>query len=197
VKCHPRSLAWALPLWAGLAQCAEPLHAPSAFTEERYLCDTPEFDTAVGQCREGYLRDGSCIGLVFFHGIIDREMVVVDSLATSVQAPVPALPGGQAIGLGIWGKSPYFKFRFAFGDPAKVSAASVGAVPAGSATDVDSNADLLNLEARGGNYLAILINETREIQVLESDEIGFNFSADITRGGHVDGCVDVFLGHKP
>jgi hypothetical protein len=151
-----------------------------------------------GQCRERYLRDRSCIGLVSFRGIIDAQPVVVDSLATRVQAPGTPLPGGQLdVGLGIWGHAPYFGFRFAFGDPARVSGGSVGSAIMSTPAAVDSSADLLNIEARGGNYLATMINETREIQILDSDEIRFKFSADIVQGGRIDGCVDVFRGNNP
>jgi hypothetical protein len=64
-------------------------------------------------------------------------------------------------------------------------------------TALNTSADFMNLEARGGNYLASWFNETRQLQILTDDEVRFSFAADLLRGGHLEGCLDVFLGNKP
>jgi hypothetical protein len=76
-------------------------------------------------------------------------------------------------------------------DPSATSVQTPGA------TDNATNRDFMNLEALGGNYLSAWINETRQIQILTDDEVKFSFSTDLTRGGHLDGCLDVLAGTKP
>jgi hypothetical protein len=182
-----------IPLWAGLVHCAEPLRAPSALSEEHYLCGTPEFDTMVGQCRENYLGGGACLGWVSFRGTIDSQQLLVDAPATTVK-PWQA----SDTGLEVWGLSPYFQFRLTFLNPVTPSAGSIGfggAVPGSPMTSTVEG--FINLEARGGNSLASWINETRQVQVVTADEIRFNFAADLIRGGYLDGCLDIFLGSTP
>jgi hypothetical protein len=186
---------WTIPLWASLVHCTEPLRAPSAFSDEHYLCGTPEFDALVARCHEDYLGGGPCLGWVSFRGTIDTQQVLVDAPATKVIPPVPGRVSDT--GFEVWGLSPYFQFRLTFLNaeaPSVGSSNSAGAISAGA---TNSSKDFINLEARGGNYLAGWINETRQVQILTADEIRFNFAADLVRGGHLDGCLDVFLGDTP
>ena len=182
---------WILVLGAGLAGCGDALHAPSAFAEEQYLCDEghrSEFDALVAACRDVYLRDRSCAGFVSFRGTIDLQPVVVDSRAT--QAVIQDQPRGGGVvthALTVSASSPYFIIRLLFVDASTPASGVIGGV--GSA----SNADYINVEARGGTYLSTWINETRDIEVLSPTEVRFTFSADLTKGGHLDGCLDVFL----
>jgi hypothetical protein len=197
VNRYPLPPVWMVPLWAGLVHCSEPLRAPSAFSEERYLCDTPEFDTLIAECREDYLRDGPCHGWVSFRGTIDTQQVVVDSPATRIIPAGPRLPSGTpANGMQVYGAAPYFGFRFTILDPERPGSGSVGSAAA-SGTAMSSTVDYINVEARGGNYLATWINETRDVQIIAADEVRFSFVADLVLGGHVEGCLDVFLGNKP
>jgi hypothetical protein len=182
---------WILALGSGLAGCGDPLYAPSAFSEERYLCDADhrsEFDARVAECRDAYLRDRSCAGLVSFRGTIELQQVVVDSQATLAVIQDQMRGGGIVThALNVWASSPYFGVRLLFVDPSAPASGEIGGV--GSA----SNSDYIDLEARGGNYLSTWINETRDIEVLSPTEVRFTFSADLTKGGHLDGCLDVFL----
>jgi hypothetical protein len=61
------------------------------------------------------------------------------------------------------------------------------------ARSLDGALDFINLEARGGNYLTKWQDETRDVEVLTTDELRFTFATDLSRGGHLDGCVDLFL----
>ena len=189
--------AWMIPLWAGLVHCADPLRAPSAFSEERFLCDTPDLVALMAECHDDYMRDGSCLGWLSFHGTIDAQPVVVDSPAIRViPAGPPAASGVPDVGMQVYGSAPTFNFRLSVHDPAKPAAASVG--PGGGAGAIAmSNVDFMNIEARGGNYLASWVNETRQLHILTADEVGFSFATDFLRGGHIEGCLDVFLGNKP
>jgi hypothetical protein len=197
VRRYPRPSAWLIPLWAGLVNCAEPLRAPSAFSEERFLCDTPDFAALMAECRDGYLRDGSCLGWLSFHGTIDAQQVVVDSPATKViPAGPPAATGVPDTGMQVYGSAPYFNFRISIHDPAMPSPASAGS-GGGAGAIAMSNVDFMNIEARGGNYLASWVHETRQVQIVAADEVGFSFATDLLRGGHIEGCLNVFLGNKP
>jgi hypothetical protein len=187
--------ALAVPLWVGLTGCAAPISAPSAFSEERYLCDAEhlaEFDAIVAKCREAHLRDGSCSGYISLRGTIDSLTVVLDAPTSRVQFDDLPTPGGMTPrGFTLWAFAPYFELRLDILDP------SATRIQTPDASDVGTNRDFMNLEARGGNYLSAWVNETREIQILTNDEVKFSFSTDLTRGGHLDGCLDVLAGTKP
>jgi hypothetical protein len=182
---------WILALGVCLAGCGDALHAPSAFSDERYLCDEDhrsEFDALVAECRVVYLRDRSCVGFVSFRGSIDLQPVVVGSKATRALIQDQMRGGGVVThALSVWTSSPYFGIRLLFVDASAPASGVIGEV--GSA----SNSDYINVEARGGNYLSTWTNETRAIEVLSPTEVRFTFSADLSKGGHLDGCLDVFL----
>jgi hypothetical protein len=185
----------ALPLWVGLTGCAEPIAAPSAFTEERFLCDAEhlaEFDAILAECRNSHLADASCSGYISFRGTIDSQPVVVDAPTTLVKFDDQAMPAEMTTrGFTLWASAPYFAVRLYILNP------SLTSVQTPDASDSASNRDFMNLEVRGGNYLSAWINETREIQILTNDEVKFSFSTDLTRGGHLEGCLDVLSGTKP
>jgi hypothetical protein len=196
VSRYPLPPVWMIPLWAGLVHCAEPLRAPSAFSEERYLCDSGVFDAYVDECHADYLRGGTCHGWVSFRGTIDTQRVVVDSPATRIIPAGPRLPDGRpSSGMQVYGTAPYFDFRLSIIDPEKPGDGSVGPEEV-SGVAMNTTVDYINVEARGGNYLASWINETRQLQILTADEVRFTFVADLLRGGHIEGCLDVFLGNK-
>jgi hypothetical protein len=181
-----------ISLSVGLTGCSEPISAPSAFSEERYLCDAEhlaELDAIVGECRGAHLRDGSCSGFVSFRGMIDSQAVVVDAPTSRVAFNSP-VPGEAPVnGFSLWARAPYFELRVSIVD------ASTAAV--GTSEGSVSLFDFINLEARGGNYLSAWVNETRDVQVLTPDEVRFTFSTDLKRGGHLEGCLDVFVGTQP
>jgi hypothetical protein len=168
--------------------CISPIAAPSAVSEEVYLCDAEhqaEFDARLEQCRQANQRDGSCGGLLSFRGIADGQDVVVGVPATRVARQQQ--PPDPRVGFVLFGTGPYFTFRLAVIDETK-------AAPGTASGTAASNSDFIDFTARGGNYLANFINETREPRVLTADEVGFMFSTDLALGGgHLDGCLDVFV----
>jgi hypothetical protein len=191
----PLASVLAVPLWIGLTGCADPISAPSAFSEERYLCDAEhlaEFDVIVAKCREAHLRDGSCSGFISFRGAVDSQPVVVDALTTRVVADDMPTTGAPAMhGVTLWASAPYFAFRLDILD----ASAPLSGTPGGN--DAGTNRDFMNIEVRGGNYLSAWISEKRDVQILTSDEVRIIFSTDLTRGGHLDGCLDVLPGTTP
>src|SRR5882672_10924624 len=100
-----------LALTIGLMGCANPIAAPSAFTEERYLCDAtnvPEFNSSIAECR-ARVGDQRCLGFVSLQGTIDGQPIVVDSPATRVEVEEETQgTGTKTEGLMVWGRSPYF-----------------------------------------------------------------------------------------
>jgi hypothetical protein len=178
-----------LSILAGLTGCAAPIDAPSAFSEEQYLCNADridEFNARVEVCRRVRASGGACGGYLSFQGIVDSQPVVVDSAISRVDSQTQTTAGVVRNGLILWSSSPYFDFRFSLVD--KIMPGSL--IPV---SGTDSNVDIMNLEARGGNYFVNWTNETRDVLLLTSDELRFTFSTDLQRGGHLDGCVDTFL----
>lgn len=173
-----------------LAGCVAPLSAPSAFTGEQYLCDPDhlsEFDALMEECRQDRLRDQSCSGYMSFRATIDKQPVVVDApvfLANYVDY-TNAVNGVSGRDLFWYAFSPYFGVSLDLNltrdpDTNLLSDAYDGV-----------NRDILNLEARGGNYLAILNLAVRTLQFQTADELRLAFSANLSRGGTIEGCFDV------
>jgi hypothetical protein len=196
MRAFPIALAAIVPSWVGLTGCQEPIAAPSAFSEERYLCDAEhraEFDAIVARCRDDHLRDASCSGIISFRGTIDSQEVVLDSPTTMVVRPERITPGGiKTDGLRFWATAPYFEFRLTIADTSAPSTQ-----PSSDAGSIGSNFDFIDLRARGGNYLTAWTNETRDIQLLTPSEVRFAFTTDLLRGGHLEGCLDIFAATTP
>lgn len=184
-----------LALTIGLMSCANAIAAPSAFTEERYLCDAtgfPEFDRSIADCR-ARAGDQQCLGFVSLQGTIDGQPIVIDSPVTKVRVDEETqTSGAKTEGLTVWARSPYFDFRLAFVDRVVPANGAVQGMPVFTSTS-----DYINVEARGGNYFATWTNETRDVQRVTAEEVRFTFSTDLLRGGHLDGCLDVFPSALP
>lgn len=171
----------------GLVHCADPLEAPSAFSDERFLCDDssrPEFDSQVARCRAARTRDPSaCSGVFSLRGVVDSEPVVIDSLISRAFYQNKQLQGIADFQMVVVARSPYFSVN--------LDMISNDRTPPTSAALIASS--YLNLEARGGNYLSSLKNETYDLQVLTSSEARVWLSADLGRGGFIEGCFHAFL----
>jgi hypothetical protein len=192
------------PLLLGLAQCVEPLEAPSAFSTEEYLCEADHaalLEARVEQCRQAYALDRSCKGIMSFRGLIDAQPVVMDSELSAAQYQDNVTPGtGRTVTIN--GHSPYFNVRLDlsfFAIPPDVTQSgpvATGAVVCTSGVSSICRAmDLLNLEVRGGNYLASLTSETRDIRVETPGELRVALRADLSRGGYMEGCFVAFDPH--
>lgn len=176
---------------AALAGCLSPLEAPSAFTGERYLCgpdQRAELDARVEECRQANLRDGSCTGILSLRGVIDSQPVVVDAptvVATYTIMVVP--PNDRARDVFVAADAPYFLISLHVNLLIDPTTGSFSDLPDGL------NMDILNVEARGGNYLSILEDETIDVQVQAGDELRLTFKGRLNRGGSIDGCFHAFL----
>jgi hypothetical protein len=176
-----------------LAGCVAPLTAPSAFTGERFLCDAehlPEFDALMEECRQDRVTGKSCSGYVSLRATIDKQPVVVDAPAVTSTSHEFSYPEFGLSGREIfWAAfSPYFRVSINMNmirDP------STGLLTE-SIRETSSTPDILNLEARGGNYFATLSSQGRSIQFQAADELRVAFSGRLSRGGSVEGCFDVF-----
>jgi hypothetical protein len=183
-----------VPMLLALTHCVDPIDAPPAFFSQQYLCDAAhqsEWEARTEQCREAHQRDGSCAGILSFRGTLDSQPMVVGSPVTSATVRRVTLPdGSMPVGSVIRAPAPYFTIQLTFVDNTKPASGNVF----GNVTGGVSNSDFIDLEARGGNYLANFVNETRETRLVTSDEANFAFSTDLSRGGgHIDGCLHVFF----
>jgi hypothetical protein len=180
--------AFVLSIGVALPRCAEPIDAPSAFTEEQFLCDAEHidaFNALVAACRDTRAQSGSCAGYLSFRGTVDSQPVVLDSVVTKVDNQFPVFQGVRQNGLIVWSSAPYFDIRFSLVD--RIKPGSLQLAAAG-----ESNVDFVDIVARGGNYLTNWSNETRTIEIATEEELRFTFSTDLSRGGHLDGCLDIF-----
>jgi len=190
-----------------LIHCVAPIDAPSAFSEESYLCDAAhiaEFDAHVEECRLEWAIDRSCAGYMSFRGIADLQAIVLDgrvSSATFVAAGQTEEPGRQFT---LTADAPYFEFVLKlnhFGIPPEKSksgyicdlnASAPDDICASSLQAGQTSGEVLNLEARGGNLLALLTSQWREIEIETADELRLTLTANLARGGQIEGCIDVF-----
>jgi hypothetical protein len=183
----------------GAAHCADPIDAPSAFSGERYLCGpehAAEFEALVEECRT--LRQTSvCGGVLSLRGNIDSEDVILDAhlepVAFSTLAGDPAISGE----LNLVAAAPYFSLKLKlmyFAIPPLTSVS--GLLPANCAalpTNDSGTCFVVNLEARGGNYLSSVVNVYRTVELETVNEKRITFTGDLTRGGYIDGCVHAFM----
>lgn len=183
-------------LFLGLVACAERVDAPSAFTEEQYLCDAEhaaKFDEQVEECREAHLTDGSCAGIVSFQGVIESQPVVVDATlfkATSVDNRGPN--GSRSRSVGLKAYAPYFLFSLELEQLPVEGFPPLPPVPA-TANAGESNARaFINLEVRSANYLSSLVDEKRDIELGTTEEVRAAISGGLTRGGYIDLCFHAF-----
>ena len=176
-----------LAILVGVSGCTEPIDAPSAFSDEHYLCDAEhlaDFDAQVATCRKA----GSCLGYLSFRGLVDSQVVVVDAPVTLVKTiRKPELNASIANGMVIGAASPYFGVRMTFHD---LVVPGVGAASNGVE---GSGYDAITLEARGGNSSSNWNNSARTIQLFTTEEDRFSFSADLAKNGHLEGCLDIFF----
>ena len=166
------SRTWILPLvW--LSACVSPLEAPSAFSDQIYLCGPQNAalrDAALAQCRE---TDAQCQGVVSFKATIDDQPVTVGSpISHSGITDVGRQDGSTAREIFVFGQAPYFTFSFdlpGFEAPPGHTASGIYVPVEGVCSTMTNQAPcehpVLNLEARGGTYLSVINNLVRDIQV--------------------------------
>jgi hypothetical protein len=183
-----------------LARCVEPIDAPSAFSSEHYLCDeehAAEFDAQVERCRQDHLRDQSCAGVLSLRGVFDSQPVVLDERVVKATYSDQVQQNGPTIRvMTINAIAPYFRVRFDSNFSVPPEATKSGPVP-----DTDcslggglscGSTQILNLEARGGNYLSGLVSAVREIKLETLEEVRVKLSGGLARGGNIDACFHIF-----
>jgi hypothetical protein len=190
------AFAAALP-W--LAHCADPIDAPPAFSGERYLCGpdhAAELDAQVEECRMA-LQTSVCRGVLSVRGNIDSEDVTLD--ARIVSASHEDWGGDPTIArtLALLATSPYFTIKLDVFRLAVPPAMSIsGALPENCAPSTAAGPTpclLVNLEARGGNYLSAVKNVVRTIELEAPPEIRASFSGELVRGGYLEGCFHAIV----
>jgi hypothetical protein len=184
----------------GAAHCADPVDAPPAFSGERYLCGpehAAEFEALVEDCRT--LRQTSvCGGVLSLRGNIDSEDVTLDGHLGSVEfSSVAGVDPSVSGGLVLRAPAPYFDLTLNLRYLAVPPLTSLsGLLPASCATspsDATETCLIVNLEARGGNYLSSTVNVYRTVELETASERRMSFTGDLVRGGSVDGCFHAFV----
>jgi len=184
-----------------LVSCAGPLEAPPAFEEQPFLCGSEhaeEYGRAVEQCREAHFRDGSCKGIISMRGVLDRQPTALTSTmdrAVHLDTKIAGEPSDRSFNFG--GAGPYYTFVLNVGSFAVPPATTEsGPLPDGACNNPTSGmgrCDVMNLEARGGNYLLRLVSIVRHVDVETEDEIGLSMTASTSDGlGHLELCLDAF-----
>jgi hypothetical protein len=185
------------------AGCAAPLDAPPAFSDERYLCGpehAAEFEALVEECRA--LRESSvCAGVLSLQGNIDSEDVTLDTRLES--ATFSVYGGDPSVSADLWlvAPAPYFSITLGLLYLAAPPLSSLsGQLPDQCLTlarPVTATCMLVNVEARGGNYLSGVLNMYRTVELETPSEKRISFSADLVRGGHIDACLHAFVAAPP
>lgn len=115
----PRSFSWGrsiAPLLL-LVGCSDPVDAPSAYTDEAFLCGeaaTAERDARTAACRQ----DDQCRGWLSFRGDLQQQRVSVDSplLLATLEVARFADVGLVRTAIKLHGESPYFALRWVIDD---------------------------------------------------------------------------------
>lgn len=192
-------LAALVSLAVSLAHCANPIDAPSAFSAERYLCGpehAAEFEAFLQDCRTRGQSE-VCNGILSLRGTIDSEEVVID---TWVDRATPSdWPGdrGTARAMELLAASAYFNIKLDVHYLAVPPLTSYsGELPENCSAQPEltfAPCMILNLEARGGNFLSGVATSVRTIELETATEMRASFSGEFARGGHIDGCFHIFL----
>ncbi len=193
---------WILSLvW--LTACLSPLDAPSAFSDQVYLCGAENAaleDAALAQCRD---TDAQCEGVVSFRGTVDAQPVTVGSPIThSGITDVGRADGTTSREIFVFGLAPYFTFSFdlpGFEAPPGHTASGLFVPVEGVCSTMTNQTPcehpVLNLEARGGTYLSIINGLVRDIQIETADDLQVYFTGELARGGNVEGCFHLLAPH--
>ncbi len=65
-----------------LTACIEPFETPSAYTDQRYLCDDAfkeEWEAARAECIDENHSEGECGGIISFDGILEGRPVTIET----------------------------------------------------------------------------------------------------------------------
>jgi hypothetical protein len=121
----PRTVASTLALGLAAATlisgCPSGFETDSAYEQEQYLCDpalATEWADAVEDCRDEFLDDGGCVGIVSIRGTIQGVPVVFSSyLETTMLDNVTRLDASVSRrDISLQGVSPYFQFDLTAGN---------------------------------------------------------------------------------
>jgi hypothetical protein len=185
MKSRVRGLLCAFPLLLGSLQCVEPLDAPSAYAEQRYLCTeayASERAAVVERCREAYLRDRSCGGLVNFIGNIQSIPLVVESLASSASFEYRVSDTGVLeLNMHAEGRTPYFEYT-----------TKISNLLDGDRITTTTTGNDLRLNSLNATYRAQIRKFTFQLQLDTPDELAYTLSTRMTTNDTLEGCFHLF-----
>ena len=165
--------------------CAAPLEAPSAYTNERFLCapqHAAEWDALVSACNERYASDRSCPGVASLRGEADGQAFVTDEPLIDAEYEYDATKPTSVGTLALTGRSPYFAFRLS------ADGLTVETTPGSPSRCVSGSTALFGLEVRGTSALRRTNFRTCEVTPSASG-LDVAFSGTFVVGGFLDGCV--------
>jgi hypothetical protein len=197
-------LASVVPVSTVLGGCTEPLSAPSAYSEQRYLCDSLEWNKLIEECAATFARDGKCRGHVGLRGRLQGTDVVVQSRVNGVSIATAESdgPSGSLAGFSADGVSPYFAFQL----EAKAVGGSVH-TPApeprtlrfrderrGTDQYTDEFVELaLRLTAGGESANFRAVSGSMTLSVPQPDVVRGTFRGTFTNAGDAEGCFVIFF----
>jgi hypothetical protein len=131
-------------------------------------------------------------------GNIDSEDVTLDARLRPVGFSIVAgADPSVSAELALVAPAPYFNLKLNLLYLAAPPLTSLsGLLPASCAispSDRSGTCLIVNLEARGGNYLSSVVNVYRTVELETVNEKHITFTGDLTRGGYIDGCVHAFV----
>jgi hypothetical protein len=166
---------------SSLAGCAEPLEAPSAYSQERYLCGASskaEFDAWAEDCRQDYLADGSCLGVASMQGTVDGDPFVIDSRLSASYTTDAADPFSLGL-INARGASPYSFFYISITSLERLDERSEFCRTAAS---------LFGLEVRGASFTRRAIIDKCSFEP-RAEGWYVAFTSGLSGGGYLDACL--------
>lgn len=167
---------WICTLLLGVAGCADPLEAPSAFQEERFLCGpehAAEFDAWATACRD----DPACPGVGSIKGEFGGQPFVAD---TTLFNTYYVLDSTVLADVGAQGTSPYFEFR--------ISLEMLTREIVDGAERCLANSSLFGIEVRGSSGLQALNLKTCQFEP-RLDGLYLAFTASLPRASFLATCM--------
>lgn len=197
---HALIAAVAAALGAG---CLQEPDFESAYDLEVDLCAperAAELQASIDACRQRYLADGSCAGVMSFTGLIDDvDVVVSGELDATIATHATESAGLSLESLVLEGRAPFFGFQMTFGDlgglvsePAVPRDLALDAVATPSLTDAATTLTFRITDGAASKQRQHR-SGTASITLQQPTEVAGTFGAANFAGDLLNGCFHGFV----